>query len=140
MKSSRLLLLMRRENVREEKLPRLDEALRTNEPLNIGYLLKEALGLLWDQRSFEALAYYLKEWCQWAAESGVRQRQQLAKTLMLHARGILNWWEHRINNGRMEGINNKIKTMLRQTYGVRDERYFTLKLYSLHDSRLTLHG
>jgi hypothetical protein len=39
-----------------------------------------------------------------------------------------------------EGINNKIKTLLRQTYGLRDERFFTLKLYSLHHSRLTLLG
>jgi transposase len=139
-KGIRYLLLMRRENVQEEKLPHLEEALKTNEPLNIGYLLKEALGLLWEQRSFEAMADFLKEWCQWAAESGVRQMQQLAKTLMLHAQGILNWWEHRISNGRMEGINNKIKTLLRQTYGLRDERYFTLKLYSLHDSRLALLG
>jgi hypothetical protein len=30
----------------------------------------------------------------------------------------------------MEGINNKIKTMLRQTYGLRDERYFMLKRVS----------
>jgi transposase len=139
-KGIRYLLLMRRENVREEQLPQLEEALKTNEPLNLGYVLKEALGLLWEQRSFEAMAEFLKEWCQWAADSGVRQMQQLAKTLSLHARGILNWWEHRISNGRMEGINNKIKTMLRQTYGLRDERYFMLKLYSLHDSRLTLLG
>jgi transposase len=40
----------------------------------------------------------------------------------------------------MEGINNKIKTLLRQTYGLRDERYFTLKLYSLHHCRLELLG
>lgn len=132
--------LMRRENVREQKLPQLQEALKTNAPLNLRYLLKETLGLLWEQPGFEAMAEFLKEWGQWAAKSGVRQMQQLAKTLSLHARGILNWWEHRISNGRMEGTNNKIKTMLRQTYGLRDERYFTLKLYSLHDSRLTLLG
>lgn len=139
-KGIRYLLLTRRENVGPDQLPRLQEALKTNEPLNVGYLLKEALGLLWEQRSREAMADFLKEWCQWAAGSGIRQMQQLAKTLTLHARGILNWWEHRISNGRMEGINNKIKTLLRQTYGLRDERYFTLKLYSLHDSRLTLLG
>jgi len=139
-KGIRYLLWMRRDNVREEKLPRLEEALQTNEPLNLGYLLKEALGLLWEQRSFEAMADFLKEWCQGAADSGVRQMPPLAQSLTLHARGILNWWEHRISNGRMEGINNKIKTLLRQTYGLRDERYFTLKLYSLHDSRLALTG
>jgi transposase len=40
----------------------------------------------------------------------------------------------------MEGINNKITTLLRQTYGLRDERYFVLKLYSLHHSRQELLG
>jgi transposase len=134
------LLLMRRANVREEKLPRLEEALKTNEPLHLGYLLKEAVGLLWEQRSPEAVAGFLKEWCQWAIDTGIRQMRQLARTLRLHARGILNWWEHRISNGRMEGINNTSKTLLRQTYGLRDERYFTLKLYRLQDSRLALLG
>lgn len=139
-KGIRYLLLTRRENVGPDQLPRLEEALKTNEPLNLGYLLKEALGLLWSQRSRQDMADFLKEWCQWASDTGIRQMQQLAKTLTAHARGILNWWEHRISNGRMEGINNKIKTLLRQTYGLRDERYFTLKLYSLHDSRLALLG
>ena len=139
-KGIRYLLLMRRENVQEEKLPRLDEALKHNEPLFLGYLLKEALGLLWEQPSLARMKAFLKEWCDWATQTGIRQMQQLAKTLTLHARGILSWWEHRINNGRMEGINNKIKTLLRQTYGLRDERYFTLKLYSLHDCRLELLG
>jgi transposase len=66
--------------------------------------------------------------------------QQLAKTLTVHARGILNWWQYRINNGRMEGINNKIKTLLRQTYGLRDEAFLKLKLYGLHDAKLQLLG
>ena len=94
-KRIRYLRLMRRENVAEEKLPRLDEALKHNEPLFTGYLLKEALGLL---------------------------------------------WKHRINNGRMEAINNKITALLRQTYGLRDERYLVLRLLSLHVSRQELLG
>jgi transposase len=139
-KGLRWLLLMRRENVAEEKLPQLEEALKHNEPLSIGYLLKEALGLLWEQPTFQRMQAFLHEWCSWAAESGVRQMAQLGKSLLTHASGILSWWEHRINNGRMEGINNKIKTLLRQTYGLRDERYFVLKLYGLHVSRHELLG
>ena len=139
-KGIRYLLLMRRENVQEGQLPRLDEALKHNEPLFLGYLLKEALGLLWEQPTLAKMKSFLREWCGWAQETGIRQMQQLAKSLTLHAGGILNWWQHRINNGRMEGINNKIKTLLRQTYGLRDERYFTLKLHSLHDCRLELLG
>jgi transposase len=139
-KGVRYLLLMRRENVARERLPQLEEALRHNQPLSIAYLLKEALGLLWEQPSRAQMESFLHEWCQWARDSGVRQMQAVAKTLRLHARGILAWWDHRISNGRMEGINNKIRTLLRQTYGLRDERYFQLRLYSLHDSRLKLVG
>jgi transposase len=75
-----------------------------------------------------------------AAQSAIRQMMHLAKTLLSHKSGILSWLKQRINNGRMEGINNKIKTLLRQTYGLRDERYFVLKLYSLHHSRQDLLG
>jgi transposase len=139
-KGIRYLLLMRRDKLQHQQLPRLDEALKHNKPLFEAYLLKEGLGLLWKQSSWAEMKDFLKGWCQWARESGVRQMQTLAKTLTLHAKGILNWWKHRINNGRMEGINNKIKTLLRQTYGLRDDRFFTLKLYNLHQSRLKLVG
>jgi transposase len=131
---------MRRDNVEEEKLPRLDEALKHNEPLNTGYLLKEALGLLWEQPTYGQMRSFLHEWCAWADESGIRQMRQLAKTLLSHKSGILAWWTPRINNGRMEGINNKIKALLRQTYGLRDERYLILRLLSLHRSRRELLG
>ena len=139
-KGIRYLLLMRRDNVQDEKLPRLDEALKHNEPLFIGYLLKEALGLLWEQPSYAQMKSFLYQWCTWAGESGIRQMMQLAKTLLSHKSGILSWWKHRINNGRMEGINNKIKTLLRQTYGLRDEAFLKLKLYGLHDAKLQLLG
>ncbi|WP_304249494.1 transposase, partial [Phocaeicola plebeius] len=39
--------------------------------------------------------------------------------------------------GKVEGINNKIKVMKRTAYGFRDEHYFKLRLYALHDCRIT---
>ena len=139
-KGIRYLLLMRRESVKEETLPRLDEALKHNQPLFTGYLLKEALGLLWEQSTCGEMRSFLHQWCAWADESGIRQMRQMARTLLSHKSGILAWWKHRINNGRMEGINNKIKTLLRQTYGLRDDRYLVLRLLSLHNSRQELLG
>lgn len=139
-KGVRYLLLMRRENVQEEKLPQLDEALKHNQPLFSAYLLKEELGLLWEQPTYARMRSFLAEWCAQANASGIRQMRQMAKTLQSHRSGILSWWKHRINNGRVEGINNKIKTLLRQTYGLRDERYLVLRLLSLHMSRQELLG
>ncbi len=56
-------------------------------------------------------------------------------TVARHRDGILAWYDYRISNGKLEGINNKIKTMKRQTYGYRDLPFFKLKLklLSLHD-------
>ena len=139
-KGTRYLLLTRVENLKEDQLPKLDRALKLNEPLSQGWYLKEELSLLWEQESYAAMNRFLSQWCEQAQQTGVRQLQKMAKTLQLHRRGILNWWQHPINNGRMEGTNNKIKTLNRQAYGYRDEDFFILKLLGLHESRYTLTG
>jgi len=46
----------------------------------------------------------------------------------------------KMTNGRMEGINRKIKTLLRQVYGFRDDDFLRLKLYALHESKHKLVG
>lgn len=43
-----------------------------------------------------------------------------------------------ISNGPTEGINNKLKVLKRQMYGFRNDEFFTLKLYALHDKRLRI--
>ena len=115
-------------------------ALAANEPLWKGYVIKEMMGLIWEQTSRRKMEAYLKEWCLLAAGSGVRQLQSMAKSVAIHASGILAWWEHPISNGRMEGINNKVKAMLRQHYGLRDVRFFILRLLGLHEAKFKLSG
>ena len=48
--------------------------------------------------------------------------------------------EYPISTGPLEGTNNKIKTMNRQRYGLRDGDFFTLKLYQLHEAKYALVG
>jgi transposase len=139
-KGTRYLLLMRAENLEGDQLSKLDEALRLNEPLFVAWYLKEELILLWEQPSLAAMKSFLKQWCDQALGSGIGEMQKMAHTLLKHKTGILNWWSHRINNGKMEGINNKIKTLTRQAYGYRDEEFFILKLLALHESRYKLLG
>ena len=47
---------------------------------------------------------------------------------------------NQISNGMVEGINNKIKTLKRQSYGFRDMEYFKLRLYHLHAQKYKLCG
>lgn len=139
-KGTRYLLLTRGDNLSEDQLPKLERALKLNEPLSQGWYLKEELGLLWEQPSYGGMENFLSQWCGRASQTGVKQLQKMAKTLQLHRGGILSWWKHPINNGRMEGTNNKIKTLNRQAYGYRDEDFFILKLLGLHESRYKLTG
>jgi transposase len=64
----------------------------------------------------------------------------LASTLRLYARGILAWYDYPISTGRLEGTNNKIKTMKRQAYGFRDPEFFPLKILGIHETQCALVG
>ena len=139
-KGLRYLLLTRRDHLPEDKMQTLDEALKCNQPLFTAYYLKEKLSLLWGQPTVEGMKTFLEDWCRRATQTGLRLFQSLAKTLLSHRSGLLSWFTHRINSGRREGINNKIRTLTRSAYGYRDEGFFFLKLYNLHRSRRELVG
>ena len=79
----------------------------------------------------------LADWVNQARESKIPQLQKMAMTVLAYRRGILSWYDCHISTAKVEGINNKIKVMKRNAYGFRDERYFKLRLYALHDCRIT---
>lgn len=54
--------------------------------------------------------------------------------------GLLSYFDHQISSGPKEGPDNKIKTLQRQSYGIRDRKYFELLIYSLHQTRYALVG
>lgn len=54
--------------------------------------------------------------------------QWFARLLDSHFEGIIAHASLPISSGRIEGINNKIKTLRRQAYGFPDDEYFFLKL------------
>ncbi len=113
---------------------RLENALKLNEPLTKAYYLKEDLREIWSQPDKEAAESKLNDWIRQAQDSGLKQLRKMAGTLMAYRSGILAWYDCRISNGKVEGINNKIKVMKRRAYGFRDDRYLELRLYGLHDS------
>lgn len=72
-----------------------------------------------------------------AEQNKITQLQKIAITMRTYRKGILAWYDCHLSTGKVEGINNKTKVMKRNTYGFRDERNFTLRLYALHDYRIT---
>ena len=139
-KGTRFLLLRNPENLTQEQIPKLQEALRLNEPLLLGWYLKEELRELWSQPSRRQMKAFLEDWCDKAAQTSVGQLHKMAKTLRVHAWGILAYADHPITSAKLEGINNKIKTLTKRSYGFHDQNFFLLKLLSLHHSKYKLLG
>ena len=139
-KGQRWLLLANGDNLSPKAEERLYKALDINRPLATAYYLKESLRRVWWQDNKQDAALVLDDWIGQARQSGLKPIQSIADTLSRHRHGILAWYDYRISNGKLEGINNKIKTMKRQAYGYRDMPFFKLKLLSLHDSTYPFSG
>lgn len=142
LKGSRWLLLKNPENLREDRdeTAHLAAALKLNEPLAKGYYLKEELRLFWEHTFRWPAQLFLRSWCTRAIATGLAPLKTMAKTLTRLEEGLLNYFNHRISSGPMEGTNHKIKTVQRQSYGIRDREYFELLLYSLHQTKYALVG
>jgi transposase len=142
LKGTRWLLLKNPENLDPVKGEpgRLREALRLNESLATACYLKEDLRQIWEQLGRFPARMKLLDWYHQAIDSGIRVLQDFARTLLAHADGILAWYDYPISTGPLEGTNNKIKTLNRQHYGLRDGEFFTLKLYQLHEAKYALVG
>ncbi|MEX2185262.1 MAG: transposase [Pirellulales bacterium] len=123
-----------------DEVGRLYAALRLNESLATAYYLKEELRQIWEQPDKRHARRALRSWYQQAKASGIRVLIEMANTLAAHEYGILAWYDYPISTGPLEGTNNKTKTIKRQHYGLRDQEFFTLKLYALHETRYALVG
>ena len=138
LKGTRFLLLGNGEDIYDKKYKtRLDNALAMNEPLSKAYYLKEHLREIWSQTHKTDAEKVLSDWVEQAKESKIPQLMKMATTMLIHKSGILAWYDCHISTAKVEGINNKIKVMKRNAYGFRDEEYFNLRLYALHDCRIT---
>jgi transposase len=141
-KGVRYLLLKGQEKIENDYKAqyRLNRLLEINQPLNTAYILKEELRELWSCTSLKEAEQYLNDWLKKAWASGVTFIKKFATMLASHRVGILNYFNHPITTGLLEGINNKIKVLKRKAYGYRDLEYFKMRIYFLHESRYALIG
>jgi transposase len=68
---------------------------------------------------------FLHKWIGWAKRSRLEPMKAVAKTMEKHAAGILAWFDSRISNGLIEGINSLVKAAKAKARGYRNNR--TLK-------------
>lgn len=128
LKGTKWLLLRNKSNLKLDAKKELKHLLEVNENLATAYILKEKLSSIWNYRSETWARKAVNDWITMAEASNIRGIKGFVKTLKKHEYGIINHCKHPISNGRIEGTNNKIKSLKRRCYGFHDIEYFKLKI------------
>jgi len=129
LKKSRYIWLKNPWNLTEKQRIRLSDLEKLNLKINRAYLLKEAFRKFWDY-SYKAWAKkYLIQWFWWATHSRLKPMRDFAWMIRRHQDDILNYFKVPIDNGAVEGLNNKAKVISHRAYGYRTAETFKLALY-----------
>jgi len=137
-KGDRFLFFRNYEDMEETDQQKLNRLLEINKALATAYQMKEQFRTFWEKGSREEGLKFLCRWIFTAATSGISALAKVGKTFLNHYEGLLNYFDHPISNGKIEGINNKIKVQKRCGYGYCDLEYFTLLLYDMHKKTIGL--
>lgn len=110
---------------REKKL---NDILADNKDLSFCYFLLEQFSLAYDVTSITKLYKGMKTWMRLARQSNLPELLSFCDTIERHLMGIVYHAKFPISSGKVEGVNNMIKTIRRKAYGYRDTEYFFLKI------------
>jgi transposase len=129
---TRYLWLYGRENLPGRWSSRFDAVKGLNLKTARAWALKEMFRSFWKCEIKEGAEVYFERWYSWAIRSRLEPVKKLARQCKRHLRNILTYFTHRITNGPIEGINNKIQALIKKAYGYRNtERFKTDILFHL---------
>jgi len=130
-----LLKAPERQTVRQ--LAALHEVSHANKRLYRAFLLKEELRLLYHLDDRSLAEQHLNAWLAWASRSKLRPFVKLARTLRARRDGILAAIRLGLSNGRMEGLNSKVRLLSHRSFGFHGPEPLIALIY-LCCSRLTI--
>jgi len=129
LKGIKWLLLKHKEALSEAELERLEAAFACFPPLEQCYLLKETLRHGFDHFEDRGEAeQFLDHWIAQAETLKNRYLNRFLNTLDRWKDKILNYFEGRITNGLVEGINHAIRQIMRRAYGYLNFQHFRLRI------------
>jgi len=129
MYKTRFIWLKNPWNLTEGQAFRLGELEQLNLKINRAYLLKELFRHFWDYTYAGWAKKYLKRWFWWATHSRLEPMREFAWMLRRHEDDILNYFRMPIDNGTVEGLNNKAKLVIHKAYGFRTAKNYIRNLY-----------
>ena len=135
-KGKRWLLLSRWVNLKSGQKQQLNQLFSLNRRVMKAYLLKESLDRLWNYHYEGAMLRYLQSWIDQLRWQRLKPFEKLARMLLDHLEGILNYCRTKVPLGVVEAVNGNIKALLRRGRGYSNLRYLLLKAQRLAATKI----
>jgi transposase len=128
LKRSRYLWLKRPANLNAKQRGRLDGLLKLSLKTGRAYNWALRFEQVYELDSQQA-GPYLRRWIAGAVRSRLQPLIDFAHMVEDHWPGVLRWFESRISNGLLEGLNSLVQTAKRRARGYRSTRNYIAMIY-----------
>jgi len=122
LKRSRYLWLKNERHLSAESRASLDALSSMHLKTARAYRLRLAFQDIYQQPSHSWGELFLDRWYSWAIRSRLDPIKDAARTIMRHRNGILRWFNSKIANGLIEGINSLVQAAKAKARGYRSTR------------------
>ena len=129
LKNTRQLWLYGMENVPAQHAQRFEEVKALNLQTARAWGIKEVFRSFWLCPGERSAERYFEKWYGWAIRSRLAPIKKVARMCKAHLRNILTFFVHRLTNGPIEGLNNKIQGLIKKAYGYRSKARFKTDIF-----------
>lgn len=133
-KRSRKLLLKRPEKLTNDEASQVTAMLSVSERLRLAYRMKNEFHKLMACKGREEAKKQLGIWNMMAIGYNLPEFQACTNTFINWHEEILNSFEYPYSNGYTEGVNNKIKVIKRNAFGIRNFKRFRNRILHVMSS------
>jgi transposase len=129
LKKTRYIWLKNKSNLKQAQLEALGGLTDLNLKTARAYQIRLTFQDLYAQPSREAAEAFLKKWYFWTTHSRMSPMIDAARTIKRHWDGILRWFDSKIANGILEGINSLVQAAKAKARGYRSSRNLKAIIY-----------
>lgn len=129
LKKTRYIWLRNTTSLTQPQMETLGSLSKSNLKTARAYQIRLTFQELYNQPTRETAEEFLRKWYFWATHSRLPAMIDAAKTIKRHWDGILRWFESKITNGFMEGINSLVQAAKAKARGYRSTRNLKAIVY-----------
>ncbi|MCX5731776.1 MAG: transposase [Deltaproteobacteria bacterium] len=134
LRGQKYIFLKNRKNLTEAQQKSL-KAIEAMPRLNLktvrAYHIRENFQEIYKEETREGFMRALKKWYFWATHSRIGPIRDAAKTIRRHWSGVLHWYDSKINNGILEGLNSLVQATKAKARGYRTFKNLKTIIYML---------